>query len=158
MDQISQNKIAKLHPKIRFKVTQALLNLEKRNVTARIVQGLRTWAEQDALYAQGRTAPGKIVTNAKAGQSYHNYGLAVDFALLHKDGSISWNMLEDLDKDKKADWLEVVEEFEKLGFSWGGHWKHPDNPHFEMTFGYNFRALAEFVKSGKVDKNGYVLI
>ena len=44
MDQISQNKIAKLHPKIRFKVTQALLNLEKRNVTARIVQGLRTWA------------------------------------------------------------------------------------------------------------------
>jgi len=77
MDQISQNKIAKLHPKIRFKVTQALLNLEKRNVTARIVQGLRTWAEQDALYAQGRTAPGKIVTNAKAGQSYHNYGRIV---------------------------------------------------------------------------------
>jgi hypothetical protein len=46
------------------------------------VQGVRTFAEQDALYAQGRTRKGLRVTNAKGGQSYHNYGLAADCALL----------------------------------------------------------------------------
>lgn len=153
MEQITQDRIAKLHPKIRFKVTQAVLNAEKRGITIRIVQGLRTFAEQDALYAKRPK-----VTNAKGGQSYHNYGLAIDFALVHKDGKVSWDMKEDLDADKKADWLEVVEEFEKLGFSWGGHWKTADNPHFEMTFGFNFRTLLDMVTKGKVDKNGYVLI
>lgn len=158
MEQITQDRILKLHPKIRYKVTAAILNLEKRNVKIRIVQGLRTFAEQDALYAQGRTTPGKKVTNAKGGQSYHNYGLGFDFALLHKDGTVSWDMTEDLDNDKKADWMEVVEELEKAGFSWGGHWKTPDNPHFEMNFGFNFRLLEDMVKAKKVDKNGYVLI
>jgi peptidoglycan L-alanyl-D-glutamate endopeptidase CwlK len=61
----------------------------KRESLIRVVQGLRSWTEQDALYAMGRTAPGKIVTNVKGGYSYHNYGMAVDCVpSIH--GSTSW--------------------------------------------------------------------
>jgi peptidoglycan L-alanyl-D-glutamate endopeptidase CwlK len=44
--------------------------------------GRRTMEEQTALYSLGRSAPGRIVTKAKAGESYHNYGLAFDWAPL----------------------------------------------------------------------------
>jgi peptidoglycan LD-endopeptidase CwlK len=153
MDKSSISKIAKIHPKLRSEVSDIMLNLNNRGVEIRIVQGLRTFEEQHALFLQKPK-----VTNADAGQSYHNYGLAVDFCLLHKDGSISWDLKEDLDGDKKADWMEVVEEFEKKGWSWGGYWKFKDNPHFEKTFGYNFKQLLELKNSNKIDNDGYVSI
>jgi len=108
-----------------------------RGVPIVITQGLRTIAEQDALYAQGRTKPGKIVTNARGGYSNHNFGVAIDFALLTGDGrSVSWDTRLDGDRDGVADWNEVVEEAKKLGFAWGGDWRtFKDMPHFEMTFG-----------------------
>nr|WP_233167447.1 M15 family metallopeptidase [Paenibacillus roseus] len=94
-----------------------------------ITQGLRTIAEQDALYAQGRTAPGKIVTNARGGYSNHNFGVAIDFAIWQPDGrDVSWEV--------NKDWLTVVGIAKQLGFSWGGDWtSFKDFPHFEMTFG-----------------------
>ena len=101
-----------------------------------------------------RTTAGSVVTNAKGGQSYHNYGVAVDFCLLHGDKTISWKLDEDMDKDGIKDWQEVVQVFEAHGWSWGGHWKHPDNPHFEKTFGFNFSQLMAIAK----DANGYVLL
>lgn len=94
-----------------------------RGVPIVITQGLRTIAEQNALYAQGRSKPGPIVTNAKGGTSYHNYGLAFDFALLLPNGtSLSWDINRDGDKDKTADWQEVVQEAKRLGLEWGGDW------------------------------------
>lgn len=109
----------------------------KRGVPIVITQGLRTIAEQDALYAQGRTKPGAIVTNARGGYSFHNFGVAIDFALLMPDGkAVSWDMKRDGDKDGRADWYEVVDEAKALGFAWGGDWtSFKDYPHFEMTFG-----------------------
>ena len=62
-------------------------------IKLRIIQGFRTYAEQDALYAQGRTKKGKKVTNAKGGQSNHNLGLAIDVAEI-KNGNIDWNEQE----------------------------------------------------------------
>lgn len=159
LDQPTINKISKLHPKLRNEVLQIIKNLIEKEVNIRIVQGLRTFDEQHKLYLQKPK-----VTNADAGQSYHNYGLAVDFCLLvdkDKNGtfeSISWNLNEDLDNDKKKDWMEVVEEFEKFGWTWGGYWKFKDNPHFEKTFGYNYKQLLEKVQKKKLDKEGYVLI
>lgn len=102
-----------------------------------ITQGLRTIAEQDALYAQGRTKPGAVVTNARGGYSNHNFGVAIDFALLTNDGrSVSWDTKLDGNRNGKADWNEVVAIAKALGFSWGGDWKtFVDLPHFEMTFG-----------------------
>lgn len=158
MDKISIDRAKLLHPKVRDEVLDILVALEKRNVNIRITQGLRTFAEQEALYARGRTASGAIVTNAKGGQSYHNYGLAVDFCLIHKDGKISYDMAEDMDHDGKKDWMEVVEEFEKRGWHWGGYWKFKDTPHFEKTFGLNFVQLYKLKLSHQVDGNDYVTI
>lgn len=109
-----------------------------------ITQAYRSKDEQDKLYAQGRTNKydrfGKkkpIVTNARGGRSMHNYGLAIDFALVTPDGKTAvWDINKDFDKDGKADWMEVVAEAKKLGFEWGGDWKSfKDYPHFQMTAG-----------------------
>ena len=82
VDKVTQDRISKLHPSVRDEVTKIIEEINTKFLTGRakvrIAQGLRTFAEQDALYAQGRTKPGAKVTNAKGGQSIHNYGLAVD--------------------------------------------------------------------------------
>lgn len=120
----------------------------KGNATVRFAQGLRTFAEQQALYNQGRTKPGKIVTKARAGSSYHNYGLAIDIVLLvDKDNNgtyetASWDMIKDFDGDNVADWMEIVAIFKKYGWGWGGDWRSmKDYPHFEKTFGYSVSNL-----------------
>lgn len=101
-----------------------------------ITQGLRTIAEQNELYAQGRTKPGQRVTNAKGGYSYHNFGVAVDFALLLPDGrSVSWDTKRDGNADHEADWMQVVSIAKQLGFEWGGDWKtFTDLPHLQVVF------------------------
>ena len=141
MDKTSLSRVALMHPLLRTELANILSEIAQGGVSIRLTQTLRTIQEQNDLYAIGRTKPGKIVTNAKGGQSYHNWGLSCDFCLLHKDGSISWNMHEDLDKDGIADWMEVVKHFKSIEAVWGGDWKFVDKPHFEKTFGYNWRDL-----------------
>lgn len=158
-DYISINRVANLHPKVREDVTKCIEQAEAqfpKNMAIRVVQGLRTIEEQDALYAQGRTKPGKVVTNAKGGSSYHNYGLAIDFAILKdtdNNGSfetLSWSTIEDFDKDGIKDWQEVVKVFKANGWVWGGDWTSiKDNPHFEKTFGFNWRDLLKMYNDKK---------
>jgi peptidoglycan L-alanyl-D-glutamate endopeptidase CwlK len=90
-----------------------------------ITSTLRTNAEQTALYAQGRTAPGKIVTNAKAGQSAHNYGLALDFVPM-VNGKPEWN-------SKHPHWKQLGEIAESVGFEWAGRWTtFREFPHIQL--------------------------
>ncbi|MFD1268855.1 M15 family metallopeptidase [Paenibacillus motobuensis] len=148
----SAAKLNGLLPAVRAATEALITRCFYRGVPIVITQGLRTIAEQDALYAQGRTQlelnnaglshviaqPGKSkVTNARGGYSNHNFGVAIDFALLLPDGkNVSWDMKRDGNGDRQADWAEVVEEAKKLGFAWGGDWvSFKDTPHFEMTFG-----------------------
>lgn len=133
-DQISINRIALLHPKVREVFTTFVTEAENAlNITLRVVQGLRTIEEQNALYAQGRTAKGKKVTNAKGGSSYHNYGLAIDVAEL-KDGKINWEF----------EYEKLLPLAEKYGLTWGGNFKSiKDKPHFELTFSLNWRTLLD---------------
>ncbi|MEK3673519.1 M15 family metallopeptidase [Paenibacillus sp. FSL R10-2771] len=146
LDQVklkSMSKIEKLHPVLVAATIALIERCYARGVNIVITQGLRTIAEQDALYAQGRTKPGQIVTNAKGGTSYHNYGVAIDFALLLNDGRVvSWDNKLDVDKDGISDWMEVVDEANKLGFEWGGDWtSFKDLPHLQMTFGMSTAQL-----------------
>lgn len=91
----------------------------------------RSYAEQDALYAQGRTMPGKIVTNAKGGESAHNFRVAFDVAFSTKNG-VSWD----------GPWDMVGEIGKIIGLEWGGDWaSFPDKPHFQFLAGY---SLADF--------------
>lgn len=100
----------------------------------------RNEAEQNTLYAQGRTAPGSVVTNAKFGDSMHNYKCAIDFAPVAPDGSIHWA--------DKALFTKIGEIGESCGFEWGGRWaSFLDIPHLQYTAGY---SLDDF-KNNKVD-------
>lgn len=162
-DKITLERIEKLHPKIRDEVKKILEeanSLLADNVEIRIVQGLRTIDEQNALYTQGRTKPGPKVTNAKGGSSIHNYGLAIDFCLLINDKEISWDLNKDADKDSIKDWQEVVNVFKKYGWNWGGDWKSlKDNPHVEKRFGYTWQQLlAKYNKKDFIAGTSYVKI
>lgn len=163
IDGPSAAKIQRLHPRIRQMVTDAVNEANAAltgRAQVRITQGLRTMEEQAALYAQGRTKPGKVVTWAKPGSSYHNAGLAIDFALLIDGKEISWSMTQDFDGDKVADWMEVVRVFKARGFEWGGDWSagKKDYPHFQITYGLSMRIISARIAAKKVDQYGYVLL
>lgn len=158
MDAISLQRIQTAHPLIRKELTTILGECERAltgRAVVRFTQVLRTWAEQDGLYALGRTKVnpdgksssrpmGYKVTNAKGGHSIHNFGLAVDFCLIIDGKEASWNDVKDYDADGKADWMEVVAIFKKYGWSWGGDWSSfIDKPHFEKTFGYTLAQLRD---------------
>lgn len=160
IDAKTMERIALMHPKLReesrdiyFEISAALTS----KTFCRFSHTLRTFAEQDAIYAQGRTTKGPIVSMAKAGLSPHNYGLAIDIVLIDGRNAI-WDVKKDFDGDGKADWMEVVTIFKQYGWTWGGDWKFRDAPHFEKTFGYSTRSLLSMYNAGKVDKNNYVLI
>ena len=158
-DKVTLDRIQLLHPKVRDEVKNIYLNeiipALSGKAICRFAYTLRTFAEQDALYAQGRTklfdANGRklgVVTKAKGGQSIHNFGLALDIVLLkdtNGDGtfdSASWEDTIDFDKDGRADWMEIVSILKKNGWIWGGDWKSfKDKPHFEKTFGHTWRTL-----------------
>ena len=158
-DTISIPRVAKLHPKVRDEAKAIIEQVETGfppNMAIRVVQGLRTIEEQNSLYAIGRTTPGKKVTNARGGKSYHNYGLAIDFAIIRdKDGNgtfeeLSWDTKADWDKDGLIDWQEVVKAFEAKGWEWGGKWRSfPDLPHVQKTFGYSVSQLFAKYKAGQ---------
>lgn len=175
IDKVTEKIIASLHPKLRADATEAYNEISQKlngKVICRFCQGLRTFAEQNELYSYGRTkfvdSKGNklgIVTNARGGDSIHNYGFALDFVLLiDTDGngsyeSASWDMSKDSDKDGIKDWKEVVDILKNYGFSWGGDWaKFKDYPHVDKTFGYSLSQLKELSRTGKVDKSGYVII
>jgi peptidoglycan L-alanyl-D-glutamate endopeptidase CwlK len=127
-------KIEDLHPKLQELATAFKDACDKQNFPVTIYFTLRTIAEQDALYAQGRITPGKIVTNAKGGQSYHNYGLAFDAAPLNADLSIDWS--------GGTNYQIMGKIGQSVGLEWGGTWsKFPDKPHFQYTFGLSINDL-----------------
>lgn len=102
------------------------------SIEIQVTQGLRSWAQQAALYAEGRDANGNVidaravVTNAKPGHSYHCFGLAVDVAPFDQ-GIPDWNANHPV-------WKRIVSVGESVGLSSGSKWRtFPDFPHFQMT-------------------------
>lgn len=163
MDKLTLERIQTLHPKLRKRALIAYTeanNVLGKGVRLRFSQVYRTAQEQNSLFAQGRTKPGKRVTNAKAWESSHNYGFAFDVVLLYdKDGDgnfeeVSWDMKRDGDKDGIPDWLEITRVLEKHGFRNGfiTNGKKWDFPHFQDTFGYSWKQLKVIVEAGKTIK------
>ncbi|HEX8709517.1 MAG TPA: peptidoglycan-binding protein [Pyrinomonadaceae bacterium] len=141
MTPASENRLKKVHPELASRVRTAIANLAQGGIQVEVVQGLRTFAEQDALYAQGRTKPGQIVTRARGGQSNHNYGLAVD-VVPYTDGKPNWNAPNSV-------WVLIGTEAEKLGLQWGGSWKKfIDRPHIQLSGLSINQCLSLFKKGG----------
>ncbi|WP_127495432.1 M15 family metallopeptidase [Paenibacillus glycanilyticus] len=134
--------IAGLHPIVAEKADELVAQTGKLGIKIMITDDFRSSEEQNALYKKGRSEPGQVVTNVKGGASYHNYGLAVDFALVKPDGDVIWDMEYDGNGNGKSDWMEVVSAAKKLGFAWGGDWtSFKDYPHLQMDFGYSIKDL-----------------
>lgn len=114
-----------------------------------ITEGDRSFEKQNKLYAQGRTTPGKIVTYAKGGSSYHNYGLAFDFAII-ANSTESWDTKVDTNENQIPDYTEVGEIGESLGLEWGGRFHMKDYPHFQLTFKLSIEELKNGVKIPEV--------
>lgn len=161
IDQVTLQRIELLHPKLRNEaksIYAEICEALKGYAICRFAYTLRTFAEQDALFNQKPK-----VTNAKGGQSYHNYGLAIDIVLLkdkNKNGTFetaSWETNVDFDKDGISDWIEVVAIFKRYGWEWGGDWKFTDNPHFQKTLGYSISKLQELNNQKRYYENSNYL-
>lgn len=127
MDTVSEARLELVNPALAGKIRQMAGILAGEGITLRVTQGLRTWAEQSALYAQGRTSPGAIVTNAEPGHSWHNYGLAVDLVPMTEAGQPDWNTSHPV-------WQRIVSLGESLGLESGARWRtFPDWPHLQLT-------------------------
>lgn len=118
--------VSSLHPKLQEKITALVQKCIENGLPVGISETLRTEAEQNALYAKGRTAPGSIVTNAK-GSSYssmHQWGIAFDF--YRADGKGAYENGDGFFEKVGALGIEI-------GLMWGGSWKSfKDLPHFQL--------------------------
>ncbi|ENR5906897.1 M15 family metallopeptidase, partial [Listeria monocytogenes] len=119
--------VSGMNKSVADKTRNVIKKMAKKGIYLCVAQGYRSSAEQNALYAQGRTKPGAVVTNAKGGQSNHNYGVAVDLCLYTSDGkNVIW-------ESTTSRWKTVVSAMKAEGFAWGGDWKSfKDYPHFEL--------------------------
>lgn len=152
-----------LNPKVKDDVIKGYNKAKEKEIQFYIYCSIRTPQEQAREFAKGRTIMGipcncpeyKIkkrcsthplglkVTDADAYQSYHNYGLAFDFALI-KDGSkVTWNTQADLNNNHLSDWLEVIKIFKEMGWESGIDFKSKDAPHLQKRFGLNWKDLKK---------------
>ena len=141
---LNKKALAKLEP---F-VAAAELAMEKHGVKVEVISGLRSWAAQAALFAQGRTKPGRIVTKARPGSSWHNYGLAIDLGLFSNGV-----YLDEVDP-KRADRLyqEIGTIASRMGVEWAGNWKSfTETPHFQVTFGLTLAAARQRLQEVNFD-------
>lgn len=121
MSHAVQSDLRLLAPRFGLAVADALNACWKRGLDPVVFESLRTNERQQWLYAQGRTRPGEIVTNARdVWGSWHGYGLAVDvISAKHAWGApAEW-------------WAAVAREFKARGCVWGGDWKMRDLPHVQ---------------------------
>lgn len=145
----SERVIATLLPHVRPYARALFFKAREIDITINVISGTRTFAEQDRLYAKGRTAAGAIVTNARGGFSNHNFGLAFDVGVYSGNRYVPESPLY-----KAVGALGI-----ELGLEWGGNWKTiVDQPHFQLrpawAAGMPERAmLAELRKRTELGEN-----
>lgn len=130
--------LSDLTPEVEDKCRAHIAACQDAGIDLLITCTLRTWPEQAALYAQGRTLPGNIVTNAKAGDSAHNYGVAYDCVPL-RNGKAVWGTTGE---DGEL-WNKVGELGESVGLEWSGRWtgKLREMAHFQDLGGKTIADL-----------------
>ena len=126
MNGTSLERLKLVHPLLSTRIMQLTTALEVWGDVVEVTEGLRSYAKQDALYAQGRTAPGNIVTKAPGGYSWHNYGLAVDI-VPYLTGTPDWNL-------KNPAWQRMADLAPSNGLFSGSKFIHMvDWPHLQLV-------------------------
>ena len=122
IDSRSETTIATLVPRAQKQARAFLQAVGDAGPRVRIIDGSRTFAQQDALYAKGRTKPGAIVTNARGGFSNHNFGIAGDIGIFDAAGKYL---------AESGDYRKAGAIGRDLGLAWGGDWHNL--PHFQCA-------------------------
>lgn len=136
VDERSERNIETLNPKVQPLARSLIETAVAAGINVKVICAHRTYAEQNELYAQGRTKPGPVVTKAKGGYSSHNFATAFDVGIFSKDGK------EYL--DESPDYKIVGMIGESLGLEWGGRWtSFKDEPHFQYNRGRSMAQLRE---------------
>lgn len=132
--------LSELDPKVAGAAERAIAECKSMGLALLVTCTFRTNAEQEALYAQGRSKPGKKVTNARAGQSLHQYRVALDlYPMVNGKPDFS---------GQAPEWHQIAAVFKKHGFEWAFEWKKfKEMPHFQMTDGH---PLSYFQRGGKL--------
>jgi peptidoglycan L-alanyl-D-glutamate endopeptidase CwlK len=138
---INSRSLDDLLPPVKERVEKFLNAAKAAGIDLLVTSTYRDNASQDALYAQGRTTPGKKVTNAKAGQSWHNYKCAVDVVPIVA-GKPRWDVKDEV-------WQQVGALGKAAGLEWAGNWtKFKEMPHFQYTGGLTLAQLKAGAKIG----------
>lgn len=124
-DQRTERNLATLQLPAQLKARHFMTAALAGDFDVRIISGTRSYAEQDALFNQGRFGnPGPIVTNAQAGESRHNFGIAWDIGIFENGAYVT--EAEPYDRVAEIGLLE--------GMEWGGHWtSFKDRPHYQLA-------------------------
>lgn len=139
---INSRSLDELLPQVKTLAEKFIARCKEEGIDLLITSTYRDKESQAALFAQGRTAPGKIVTNARAGQSFHNYRVAFDVVPL-RNGKPVWNTTN----DDAVLWKRIGAIGKECGLEWAGEWRtFKEFPHFQYTGGL---TLADF-QAGKV--------
>jgi peptidoglycan L-alanyl-D-glutamate endopeptidase CwlK len=134
---INSRNLDDLLPVVREKAKAFIAACLLEGIDVIVTSTFRDYESQNALYAQGRTKPGKIVTNAKGGDSFHNHRCALDFAPI-KNGKIDWNDVRTFTRCGQI--------AESVGLEWAGRWKSfRELAHVQYTGGLSLADL----KAGK---------
>ena len=157
LDRSEKNMGSGIHPVVKESALEMVKRAYQEGIFVQISAGYRSMEEQAKLYGQGRLGylyDGKDysdlskprVTNAMPGQSYHNYGLAIDYFIVSDDGK---NAIWTVD----AKWRRVAAIGKSLGFAWGGDWSSfKDYPHLDMTGGLTYSQLNAGTKPRLISK------
>ncbi len=122
-DARSERNIATLLPQVQPLARALIESAAAIGIAIKVISGTRTYEEQNALYEQGRSKPGRIVTNARGGYSNHNFGVAFDIGVFEGGRYL----------DESPAYKAVGAIGMKLGLEWGGNWKTiQDEPHFQL--------------------------
>jgi peptidoglycan L-alanyl-D-glutamate endopeptidase CwlK len=135
---INSRKLEDLIPQAKERVERFIALCHEQGIDLLVTSTFRDNESQGELYEQGRTRPGKIVTNAKPGESWHNYRCAVDVVPL-VNGKPNWDGSDPI-------WQTIGELGEQAGLEWAGRWRSfKELAHFQYTGGLTLADL----KSGK---------
>ncbi|MEW6563299.1 MAG: M15 family metallopeptidase [Pseudomonadota bacterium] len=135
---INSRDLNELCPPAKRRVEAFLAACKAEGIDLLVTSTYRDAAAQDALYAQGRTAKGLVVTNARAGESWHNWRCAADVVPL-RHGKPVWGT-SGIDGEL---WRKVGEIGESCGLEWAGRWsgKLKETAHFQYTGGLTLAQL-----------------
>jgi len=135
---INSRNLDDLAPPVKQRAEAFIAAAKAKGIDLLVTSTYRDSESQDALYAQGRTTPGNVVTRAKAGQSWHNWRCALDVVPL-VNGKAIW--------DDQALWKQVGEIGKSCGLEWAGDWKtFKEYPHFQYTGGMTLAQLQQGAK------------